>query len=315
MTTQPLLRWLKETALRAPNAIEDLDQFYRNMGCVDLKTAVYPSGVMFMHNRYSCHEMGDIVSLFERQRIPAGDITPKQKRKNSDPHRKVSAHGKFKYNPDNLGTGYLWVPFEGYERWVELKCANPDMEGMPLFVHKRVLELAKAEADAFCSREEQAHFRAILFDDIANVSVKSTKAQRTLLGRALAHPETAKSLRRYVEVAHEYDIFDISDENDQEANSAADDADLEDKDIHVLALAPTVIDNKLAGTERKDADQLIPRPRPKKHQKVKTWAESQRAQNRGVPSSRQGQGQDHQTVRKQKTRRAGGMNIKWETQR
>ncbi|MEG4930197.1 hypothetical protein QUA99_25215 [Microcoleus sp. F10-B2] len=315
MTTQPLLRWLKETAMRAPNAIEDLDQFYRNMGCVDLKAAVYPSGVVFMHNRYSCCEMGDIVSLFERKRIPAGDITPRQKRKNSDPHRKVSAHGRFKYDPDNLGKGYLWVPFEGYERWVELKCANPDMEGMPLFVHKRVLELAKAEADAFCSPEEQSYYRAILFNEIANVSAKSTKAQRKLLGRALAHSETAKSLRRYVEVAHEDDIFGFSDEDDQKVDNSADEADADDDEIYGRDLLPTVINNKLAGTDRKDSDQLIPRPRPKKHQQVKTWAESERAKNRGVPSSRRGQGQDHQIVRKQKPRRAGGMNIKWEAQR
>jgi hypothetical protein len=171
------------------------------------------------------------------------------------------------------------------------------------------------EADAFCSPEEQSYYRAILFNEIANASAKSTKAQRKLLGRALAHSETAKSLRRYVEVAHEDDIFDFSDEDDQEVDNSADEADADNDEIYLRDLLPTVIDNKLAGTDRKDAEQLIPRPRPKKHQQVKTWAESERAKNRGVPSSRRGQGQDHQIVRKQKPRRAGGMNIKWEAQR
>lgn len=312
MTTQPLLRWRKEVALRAPNAIEDLDQFRCNMGCVDLKVALYPSGVVFMHNRYSCPEMGDIASLFDRKRIPAGDITPKQKRRNSDPHRKVSAHGKIKYGPHDLGTIHLWVPFEGYKRWVELKCANPDMQGMPLFVHKRALEMARADADAFCSREDQAYFRAALFDEIANVSAESTKAQRKLLGRALAHPETAKSLRRYVEVAHEDEIFGIHHDDDHELNSGSTATDGDDGHLHDLV--PTIIDNKMAGMDRKDAHQLIPRPRPKQQKKVKTWAESQRANNRGVPSSRQGKGRDNQNVRKQEPARAGRMNIKWEAQ-
>jgi hypothetical protein len=314
MTMQPLLRWRKETALRSPNAIEDLDQFDRNMGCVSLKVAVYPSGVTFMHNRYSCHTMGDIASLFDRKPIPAGDITPQQKRRSSDLHRKVSAHGKIKYDPDDLGIVYLWVPFEGYQRWVDLLCANPDMQGMPLFVHKRVLELAKTEADEFCSQEDQAFFRARLFDEIANVSAESTKAQRKLLGRALSHQKTAESLRRYVQVEHENDIVGTNYDDDFQVNLPSSDVDANDNETPCPEEVPTFIDNKLAGTDRNDGDSLIPRPGSKKRERIGTWAESQRAKKRGVAAREKVKGQDSGSASAAKPKRGSGLNLGWGSQ-
>ena len=195
MSRQPLLMWRKATATRAPNVIADLDEFDRNMGSVKFDAAVYATGVVFMHNRYSCHEMGEIVGLFERGAIPEGDVTPKQPRRNQNPHRKVTARGKLKFDPDNLGVVHLWIPFGEHKRWVTLKCDNPDMEGVPVWLHEKCMELANIEADEFCSKEEQAVFRAKLFDMISNVNEKASAKSRKLLGRALADKSTAASLR------------------------------------------------------------------------------------------------------------------------
>ena len=280
MTYQPLLLWRKAVAHRAPNAIEDLDEFDRNMGCVQLNVAIYPSGIMFMNNRYSTRDMGEIAALFASKRIPAGDITPKPPRRNHDPHRKVSSKGKIKYDPDNLGVAHLWVPFDGYKRWVTLECANPDMEGTPLWLHKTCMKLAKFEADKFCSREEQSSFRATLFEKIAQVTEKSSEKHRKLLGRALAHKPTAQGLRRHVEVMPEHVAFEEV---------------VEDQDVHPFDADPYVIDNNLAGTNRKDAHELIPRPRSPKGKKPSTWAETQRAKQRGVPARAEGKGKRKQS--------------------
>ncbi|WP_145916904.1 hypothetical protein [Erythrobacter sp. QSSC1-22B] len=290
--------WRKATARRAPNVIEDLDEFDRNMGCVKFDAAVYATGVVFMHNRYSCNEMGEIAGLFERGGIPDGDITPKQPRRNQNPHRKLSGKGKIKYDPDDIGRVHLWIPFGDDKRWVTLDCANPDMNGVPVWLHKKCMEMANIEADEFCSREEQSVFRARLFDMIANVNEKASAKNRKLLGRALADKSTSASLRRFVELMPE----------DDEATLAT-----EEKDVHPFAPDTCVVGNGLAGSRRKDATDRTPRPKRTTKQALKTWAQMQRAKNRGVPV----RGRDLNNARSSKpqreipSRRSSGRGITW----
>lgn len=304
MSQQPLLRWRKATATRMPIAITDLDEFDRAMGCVKFDAAVYATGVVFMHNRYSCQEMGEIVGLFERGNIPEGDVTPKQPRRNQDPHRKVTARGKLKYDPDNLGVVHLWIPFGEHKRWVTLKCDNPDMEGVPVWLHEKCMELANIEADEFCSREEQAVFRAKLFDMISNVTEKASAKNRKLLGRALADKSTAASLRRYVEITPE-EVVDTP--------AVATRTDTDSQDIHPFEPDASVINNALAGSRRKDAGDLTPRSRKTTKQTPKTWAQMQRAKSRGLPArTRIEDAQaNSRTRREAPPRRSSGRGLTW----
>ena len=163
MSAQPLLQWRKETAKRAPNAIENLDEFKRNMASVMYDRTVTPTGVTLFHNRYSCNEMGEIASEFERGNyIPRGDVTAKRRRRTSDPHRSVTSDGKIKFDPDNLGHLYLWIPYGTASRWVKLHCTNPDMIDMPLWLHQKAMEQGNLEAHEFCSAEKQSMFLAKL---------------------------------------------------------------------------------------------------------------------------------------------------------
>lgn len=298
MKRQPLLMWRKATTIRAPNVIEDLDEFDRNMGCVKFDASIYSSGVMFMHNRYSCPEMGEIVGLFERKNIPKGDISPKQPRRNQDPHLKVSGKAKIKYDPDDIGGMQLWIPFEDYKRWVPLKCNNPDMQGMPVWLHEQCIKLANIEADEFCSREDQSVFRATLFEMIANVNEKASIKLRKLLGRALADKGTAKSLRRHVEMASEHAEPVEADERE---------------DVHPFAPDKSVIGNALAGGNRKDAMETTPRSRRTKQETPRTWAQMQRDRKRGTPIRMRGDGESRTSkpLRDTSPRRPSGRGLTW----
>ncbi len=277
MSRQPLLMWRNATAKRRPNAIEDLDAFDRNMGSVKFDVSVYATGITFMHNRYSCLEMGDIACEFERAGpLPKGDITPKQNRRNRNTHRKVTARGKIKYNPDNLYVVHLWIPVGENKRWVELKCDNPDMKGVPLWLHEKYMASAKLEADQFCSREEQSVFRATLFDMVANATEKSTQKQRKLLARALANEDVAKSLKRHVEMIPEVDALD--------GLGPPSVADVDHEDVHPFALDTAFESAGLAGAARKDALETTPRPRRAHGKPPRTWAEIQRSRSRKLPS-------------------------------
>lgn len=269
--------WCKATAKRRPNAIEDLDAFDRNMGSVRFDVSVYPTGIVFMHNRYSCPEMGEIAGEFERAGLlPNGDITPGQNRRNRNTHRKVTARGKIKYNPDNLYIVHLWIPVGEKKRWVGLKCDNPDMRGMPLWLHERYMERARLEADQFCSREEQSVFRATLFDMMANVTEQATQKQRKLLGRALANKDVAQSLRRHVEMIPEVHAMDC--------RGPASVADIDHEDVHPFASDTAFESAGLAGAARKDALETTPRPRRAHAKPPRTWAEIQRSRSRRLPS-------------------------------
>lgn len=304
--------WRKATAVRSPNAIEDLDQFDRAMGCVVHHVSVYATGVDFMYNRYSCEEMGEIAAEFERARaVPAGDITPKQPRRNSDLKRKVTAKGKMKYDPADIGKVHLWIPFGDSRRWVTLRCANPDMHGMPLWLHSKCMELAKVEADAFCSMAEQREFRARLFDMIGNVTGTAAAKQRKLLGRALDNPVTAKSLRRHVEIRPETPM------QEDDLPGVAEDIDYDEHPFapSVGVASGSVVSGSLAGASRRDALTLRPRPRTN-GQKDKTWAQIQR-ERRGIKArshTSRGTSNGNPTGKPIKTKRKAGLNLKWKEQ-
>lgn len=262
MSRQPLLMWRKAAAIRTPNAIQDLDEFDRNMSSVKLGVKVRPTGIILKYNRYSCNSMGDIASEFEcGNRLPINDITPKQERRNSDHNRVLVHDGKIKYDPDNMGCAYLWIPYAPNPRWEKLNCTNPDMEGMPLWLHLKAMEQANAQADEFCPRELQSELRARLFNDIANVNEKATAKQRKLLGRALSDKRVAASLARHVAVSPEpkqtAKAGDLFGSQPSEPNFGFE-------------------DNNLAGAKRKDTLESTPRPRPKPSIRPKTWAQQQR---------------------------------------
>lgn len=275
MKLAPLLLWRKETARRAPNVIEDLDEFERNMASVSFDGRFYATGVEFRWNRYSCDKMGAIVSEFERSTYTQkGDTTPKQPRHKSNWKSKLLASAKIKYDPDDIGKIHMRIPFGDNKRWVTLHCANPDMQGMPLWLHEKAMELAKLEAGAFCSVEDQRIFRSQLFEMVANTSPKSSAKRRRQLGQALQNPHVSSLLKRHVEVAPE---------NRQVTDPYQDwHMDNQESD-HPFAPDDAVEQAGLAGASRADAMKLTPRPTPKRTSPPQTWAQMQREKQRGTP--------------------------------
>lgn len=305
MKPAPLLLWRKETAKRAPNVIEDLDEFERNMACVSFDGMVYPTGVEFKWNRYSCEEMGAIASEFERGTyIQKGDVTPKQPRRKSNWKSKLLARAKIKYDPDDIGRIRMWIPFGDNKRWVTLDCTNPDLRGVPLWLHEKAMELAKVEADAFCSVEDQRIFRARLFEMVANTSSKSSSKRRRQLARALQNPRVSNLLRRHVEMVPEDRQASDSYQDSQMDHQASD---------HPFAPDDAVEQAGLAGASRQDAMQLTPRPSQRKSSPPKTWAQVQREKQRGTPE-RQRKNQASNTPKPRRVagkRPRSGFNLTW----
>ena len=305
MKLAPLILWRRETAKRAPNVIEDLDEFERNMACVSFDANLYSTGVVFRWNRYSCEEMGAIISEFERGTyIQKGDVTPQQPRRKGNWKSKLLANAKIKYDPDDIGRIHIWIPFGDKKRWVTLDCTNPDLRGMPLWLHEKAMELAKVEADAFCSVEDQRIFRARLFDMVADTSSKSSAKRRRQLARAIQNPGVKNLLRRHVEMAPEdhqdSDPYQYCRMDDQESD-------------HPFAPDDAVEQAGLAGASREDAMQLTPRPSPKRTSPPKTWAQMQREKQRGTPARQRKDEAPEKTKPRRTTGkpRRSGLNLTW----
>ena len=268
-----------------PNVIEDIEDFDIAMGKSIQDVAVYPTGIDLEFGHYTCHNMGEIAAAFERMlEVPAGDVTPKQERRKSNPKKKLKALGRMKYDPDNIGVGRLWVPEPGNQRWERLECSNPDMHGMPEFIHRQSAALAKAEGRAFITDEQQRVVRGRLYQLMANTSEVSSLKRRKLLGRALANETTAKGLKRYIGVETE-DADQFGDKGSNASEAAdADAADAAELDRALsLDVIPTCA-SELAPKHRKDGHVLTPRPSTKSS-KPRTYAERARtaARKRGTP--------------------------------
>ena len=267
-----------------PNVIEDIDEFDIAMGKTEQDVAVYSSGIKPKFGHYTCNGMGEIAAAFERMHeLPARDISPEQERRSSNPKRKLKALGRIKYDPDDLGAVHLWVPEKGKERWEKLTCSNPDMHGMPEFIHTQCAALARKEGMEFITDEQQRAVRGRLYKMMEDTTEVSSLKRRKLLGRALDHEHTAESLKRFVEYgpeslddANPVDEVANEDEEFDETGNEGEDVSVDDKDEHPFPETVPTAASGLATKHRKDAHMQTPRPSTKTI-KSRTYGERHRS--------------------------------------
>lgn len=261
----PAQMFHKHALQNPPNVIKDIDEFDIAMGKTEQDVAVYATGVDLKFGHYTCNIMCEIAAAFERlSELSAGDITPKQERRNSNPKKKLKALGRVKYDPDNIGEVHLWVPEKGNERWEKLVCSNLDLHGMPEFIHTQCAALAHKEGMKFITDEQQRAIRGRLYKMMENTTEVSSLKRRKLLGRALDHNHTAESFKRFVEYGQEALHDDWA--ADEDAN----------EDEHPFRETMPMASSGLAMKHRKDSHIRTPRPSTKPT-KPRTYGERHRA--------------------------------------
>ena len=172
MNRQPALVWAKGSA----NCIEriwDIDQFTRSIGAVEYDCTLSKSGVDRFKLRFSDALatpalLDDLASLEPRRRRT----------------KNFTAKVKIKYDPSDIGRIHVYNRKTG--KYVTLPCTQPAYaEGLPLWLHQRVLDFAAAEALEFNTVEERLEARAGLAAIIEDIAPSARQRERRLLARLL----------------------------------------------------------------------------------------------------------------------------------
>jgi len=238
---QPALVWKQELRGRKLDKIYDTAALAEACMDVEFDMQMTNAGVAKFNRRYTpgAENMQRILQQFDSgTRVAKGDVGHKAKAMRDD-RKRYSFRVKGKYNREDIGALRIWNPFSSPPQWEIFTCTDPAANGTPLWLHKRCLELAEAEALEYATPEQQAYVRARLFEEIAKVDAKSAERERLVLVKAADHPQTRQVFSQYVEVVDE-DIADVGVPQSEEYPPVA----------HHLALG-----------ERKDA--TIPTPRAK----------------------------------------------------
>ncbi|MGC5796584.1 hypothetical protein [Sphingomonas sp. NFX23] len=202
---QPGLIWKQLLGTRKLNVLKDVDEFKRGMGVV-AEATMSSAGFEKFNRRYTpgALEMRRIVQDFERaDRVPKGDIGRKP-RTNRDDRKRPTWKVRIRFDENDIGIVRVWNPHAlPAPKWEDFSCIERTAHGMPLWLHKRCLEVAERDAMDYLTPEGQAIVRARLFEEIANVDSRSAERDRLALGRALADPNVSRIAAGYVHVVDE----------------------------------------------------------------------------------------------------------------
>ncbi len=216
---QPALVWKQLLGTRKLNVLKNVDEFKRGIGIVGEAT-MSPAGFEKFNRRYTAGalEMRRIVQDFERaDRVAKGDIGRKP-RKNSDDRKRPTWKVRIRFDENDIGVVRVWNPHAiPTAKWEDFNCTEPTAYGMPLWLHKRCLEIAERDAMDYLTPRGQAVVRAKLFEEIANVDSNSAERDRLALGRALAEPHTRRVASAYVHVVNEPVVTPVQPEPEEHA--------------------------------------------------------------------------------------------------
>jgi hypothetical protein len=74
---------------------------------------------------------------------------------------------------------------------------------MPLWLHKRCLEVAQRDRLEYITPEQQSYVRTMLFEEIASVDAAAAERERRDLARAIENPRVRQIFSQIVEVRDE----------------------------------------------------------------------------------------------------------------
>lgn len=194
----PALVSKQHAAKHGISVITDMDEFRRAIGMVEYDVKLRSSGVVIQGLRYSDAKItrvliDDLVSL---------QAPSKSRTKN------ISLLVKVKYSPDDVGSVQVWN--ERTKRYVTLPCTRPHYaNGMPLWAHKRVVEIARRDMLDYAGEDELSagnrliEIRKTLFEEIRNINPKAAEQDRNALGKLKDNPLFQRVMGEIIEVIDE----------------------------------------------------------------------------------------------------------------
>jgi putative transposase len=177
MSRQPLLVWEKELARQNIDLIWDEGEFRRSIGAVEYDRSLDGAGISFKGLSYTDKVLtrallDDLAALEPRRR----------------PTKNPTAKVKFKYDPSDLGCIHVWN--RRTLRYVTLPCTQPAYaEGLPVWLHERVQEFAKAEALAFNTLDERLDARENLSALIHEIAPQARQREKRILAKLMEAKE------------------------------------------------------------------------------------------------------------------------------
>jgi hypothetical protein len=194
----PALVFKQHAARHGITVIDDLDEFNRGIGDVQHDAKFRPSGVIVHGMRFSAAQptrelMDDLVSL-----------QPASAAKN----KVTTIPVKVKYSRKDMGRVHVWNPRT--RRYVTLPAVRQDYaDGLPLWAHKRIAEIAKLDMQEYNEETEGAvgqrliEIRASLFDAVRNITPEAAEHDRATLAKLKDTPLFKRVMGEIVEVVDE----------------------------------------------------------------------------------------------------------------
>ncbi|MEO7468778.1 MAG: hypothetical protein ABIV36_17320 [Sphingobium limneticum] len=232
---QPALVWRQKLVGRKLDTLKDVDAFEASIGDVEFDIVMTSSGIEKFSRRYTpgAVEMTRIIREFDDGWKREKDDIGFDRNPNTDDRKKQTHRIKGKYDREDIGTLKVWNPYHEPPQWEYFHCTNPDAHGMPLWLHERCLELAKAEAMEYATPEQQSFVRARLFEQFAKVNSASAERERRAVAKAVDDPKVKRVFARYVHVTDEEipDTDDVAPDAHQPAQHGS--AEGKRKDAHI----------------------------------------------------------------------------------
>lgn len=173
MDRPPLLIWEKDLARRHIDLIWDEDEFRKSIGAVEYERTIDGAGIVFKGLSYTDKVL---------TRALLDDLAASAPRRR--PTKNPSAKVKIKYDPSDLGCIHVWN--SKTKRYVTLPCTQPRYaSGLPVWLHERVREFAKAEALAFNTLDERLEARESLSALIHEIAPEARTREKRLLAKLI----------------------------------------------------------------------------------------------------------------------------------
>lgn len=173
---QPALVFEKSVARHGIDLILDLKAFQRELFDVRLAVQLSKSGVRMFGLRYQCARavpvlLNDLVA-----------VEPRRQRR-----AEATATVKVKFDPQDISVIYVWNRIT--KKYVTLRCADETYaDGMPLWFHQQIQEVARAEAEDFNTEKERLAARAKRIKAIRNISPEAKIRERNLVAKLYEIP-------------------------------------------------------------------------------------------------------------------------------
>lgn len=170
------------------NNITDFDSYRRDTMEIAEDVQLSPSGIRLFGLRY--HDIRAVPDLLN-------DLVPMEPRRRRRDDATATVH--VRYDPADISIIHVWN--RKNRKYVALQCADERYaDGMPLWLHKKIQEVAKAEGAAFNTEEERQSMRGRLVQAIRSISPRALAESRKRVAQLLEIPRIKKATGNIVDL-------------------------------------------------------------------------------------------------------------------